>query len=153
MIAGSESISHSVTSITFQIKSKISIFSISYINCLESQAYGNPEIFKKLQKEMTNYGFFSNKNKNELFTKGILQSFDYLNYIIKEGLRLDNPSFDTFGYKTYDDVEICGVPIPKNTGIFLNTQIWTSSIIKKFPYHISNLSRFILKVQDFMLWY
>ena len=55
---------------------------------------------------MRNYGFFDNKDINKLFTKEIIQQFDYLNYVIKEGLRCDNPSFDTFGYKTYDDVEI-----------------------------------------------
>lgn len=66
---------------------------------------------------MKNFGFFDSKDINKLFTKEIIQQFDYLNYVIKEGLRYDNPSFDTFGYKTYDDVEICGVPLPKNTGI------------------------------------
>lgn len=35
--------------------------------------------------------------------------------MIKETLRLDNPAVNTFGYETFHNVEICGVPIPKGT--------------------------------------
>lgn len=47
-------------------------------------------------------------------------SCSYLEYVIKESLRHDPPTIDSVSYKTYADVEICGVSIPKDMLIFID---------------------------------
>mmetsp|Transcript_28546 Transcript_28546/g.32629 ORF Transcript_28546/g.32629 Transcript_28546/m.32629 type:complete len:422 (+) Transcript_28546:174-1439(+) len=106
MIAGSDTSSHATTSLLYFLK--------------KSDACGNPHIHKKVMAELADHGFLQGADNKHLFTKESIQELNYLNYFIKEGLRYDNPTFDTFGYRTYQDVEICGVPIPKNTEIRLD---------------------------------
>lgn len=59
------------------------------------------------------------KVKNTIFEmkldNEILADCDYLAYVIKESLRMDSPSMLSTLYSTYEDVEVCGVKIPKDT--------------------------------------
>lgn len=48
-------------------------------------------------------------------TKEKINSLNYLNNVVKETMRIDSPAAETFIYKATEDIEICGVPIPKGT--------------------------------------
>lgn len=50
-----------------------------------------------------------------------MNELDYLSYVIKEVLRIDGPAVESLPYKSLADIEICGVPIPKDKLIFMNT--------------------------------
>ena len=94
MIAGTDTSSHTITTILFYLK-----------KC--------PEVERKLREHLKSHGFNSKANPHEVITKEKIQELDYLNYVIREALRMDSPSVDTFGYEAYEDVVICGVPISK----------------------------------------
>ena len=53
-------------------------------------------------------------------TKENIYNWDYLNYVVKEALRIDPPASETLPYKALEDIEIWGIPIPKNSYITLN---------------------------------
>lgn len=59
---------------------------------------------------------------------------DYLNYVVKESMRIDPPTFATTSYKTLENLTICGVPVAKGTKLSVNIgKTWllskTSSIL------------------------
>jgi cholesterol 24(S)-hydroxylase len=72
-----------------------------------------PDKMKKVREELKNHGFFNFDDLNSAFAVDNINSLDYLTYVIKETLRLDGPAMESLKYKTYEDVVICGVPIPK----------------------------------------
>lgn len=96
MIAGTDTSAHAVISILYFLKKY-------------------PDVEHKLRTELTNTGLSYGSDPRERITKKKLQEIDYLNYVIKEALRMDSPTVATFGYQTLEDVEICSVTIPKNT--------------------------------------
>jgi len=72
-----------------------------------------PESLKKLREELESHGFTKNADPKELFNLDNISSLDYLANVIKEGMRIDSPSIETFAYSAYEDIEICGVPLSK----------------------------------------
>ena len=55
----------------------------------------------------------------DLITNKFIQETNYLHYVVKEALRIDNPIPWTIEYFCVDDVKLCGVPIPKGTKVYI----------------------------------
>nr|AOQ25838.1 CYP5680A1 protein [Moneuplotes crassus] len=72
------------------------------------------QIKDKLREELKTKGL-DKGIKLEDITSDKVQEVDYLNYVIKETMRMDTPTIDSFGYQAYEDITICGVPISKGT--------------------------------------
>ncbi|CAI2366495.1 unnamed protein product [Moneuplotes crassus] len=96
-IAGYDPTSHALASILFNIKA-------------------NERVFTKVMKEVkSNY----DRNEKSIDAKRkMLDSCEYLDMTIKESLRHSNPAFFSLGYKSLDEISICGVTIPKGATIF-----------------------------------
>lgn len=75
----------------------------------------NPETLVKLRQELKENGLTKDSNFKEVLTIDVVQNLDYLTMIVKEALRMDSPTFESFTYKAYQDVKICDVDIPKDT--------------------------------------
>ena len=95
--AGFDTVSHEMTNITYQL-------------------YKNPEVWIKLQKEVTEIL----NNKIENITKDSLDSFHFLNLFIKECQRIDGVATASFNQMAYQDFEVDGVKILKGTHIQYN---------------------------------
>ncbi|CAI2386469.1 unnamed protein product [Moneuplotes crassus] len=80
----------------------------------------NPEALQKLKDELTNNGLTRNEDFEKNCTLENIQNCTYLNCVIKETLRRENPASVTFEYKVKQDIQICGVPIQKNEDIRLD---------------------------------
>ena len=104
VVAGTETTSRTIVSILYYLK-----------KC--------PDKLAKLKKELKDHGFDKNTDWANLDVDRVL-ALDYLLCCIKEGLRIDSPVVEVFNYYTYDDIEICGVPIPKDT--FIKPEIVTA---------------------------
>ena len=65
--------------------------------------------------EIESFGISKDESTDNLFTRENLQQMDYLNYVVKETLRLDDPVYESLNYCAVQDTQICGVPIPKDT--------------------------------------
>ena len=46
--------------------------------------------------------------------------WEYLNYVVKECLRINPPTQASTSYEATEDITICGVPIKNKTQIYLN---------------------------------
>ena len=100
--AGHDTSSHGIFSIIF--------YMIKHRNVLKN-------VFEEIQE------IFGNPKPNEissLLTLERLDNLDYLSYVIKETLRYDNPASILLGYKAITEVTLCGVPIPKDSKIFVS---------------------------------
>lgn len=75
----------------------------------------NKQKLQKLLDELESFGIKKFTNIDSLITKENIQNMDYLNYVVKEALRLDGPIYESLDYAAKQDTEICGVPIPKDT--------------------------------------
>jgi cytochrome P450 len=84
MFAGAETASHCLTSCLYYLKKR-------------------PKTYEKLMEEITSKGFFKFEDK---FTLEMIDDMDYLNYVIKEALRLDVPAMNSLPYMCNQDVEI-----------------------------------------------
>ena len=104
MFAGMETSSHSMTSALYFL-------------------HKNPDKLAILLKELEDAGLKRFEKHNDLYTLEKMQELNYLNYVVKEALRLDGPAFDSLNHCTYEDVRICGVPIPKGTILRLDMQV------------------------------
>ena len=87
-----DTISHLISSCLFQLKK-------------------NPDTLSKLMECCDNWGITNVDKSNASSLKDIYENCDYLNYVVKETLRLDGPAVISDLYYTKDEVEICGVPI------------------------------------------
>lgn len=76
-----------------------------------------PHTLEKLREELTNCGFTKDCDYSEQYTVDKIQSCTYLNCVIREGLRIDTVVVGSGEYGAYEDIEVCGVPIPKGTKI------------------------------------
>ena len=65
--------------------------------------------------EFKSNGFDGSKSSKNLFTMENIQKLDYLNYVVKEGIRIDGPGIESLNYEAYEDLVICGVPISKGS--------------------------------------
>ena len=70
--------------------------------------------YDNLIKNLISWGTLNFDGSLKSITKENLNNWDYLNYIIKEALRIDPPAVETIPYKALEDIEICGIPIPKD---------------------------------------
>ncbi|CAI2365801.1 unnamed protein product [Moneuplotes crassus] len=79
-----------------------------------------PSTLSKLKQELAQHGFTKGCDLGQMFTMENIQKLEYLSYVIKEVLRIDAPIPTTMNYYAFKDVEICDVPIPKGTLIYLD---------------------------------
>ena len=79
------------------------------------QLHKHPNILEKLHENLKSHGVLSLDPNEESKLKDIFEDCDYLNYVIKEGLRFDPPSPHTLPYFVKEDITICGVPISKGS--------------------------------------
>lgn len=79
-----------------------------------------PLVLKKLREELKENGFTKGVDIKEICTMEKVQDLDYMTNVIKEAMRIDSPVSETFPYTCLEDVEICGVPLPKDTMIKLD---------------------------------
>ena len=101
LFAGFDTLSHWITSCLFQLKKY-------------------PETSQKLIESLNKWGIIDVDKSKGSSLKDIYENCDYLNYVIKETLRLDAPTVMSLLYYTKDEVEICGVPLSKGTMINTN---------------------------------
>lgn len=79
----------------------------------------NPEIYLKLMEELRTNGVIKAiKDKN--ISMPMMAKCEYLNYVIKESLRIDPPTITSHPYQAFKDTSICGVEIPESTKIQIN---------------------------------
>ena len=76
LVGGTESTAHTLTSILYFLKK-------------------NPEKYDVLMKELSQYGFKRFNESLESFEKENLHEVNYLNYTIREALRMDAPFFES----------------------------------------------------------
>ena len=101
LFAGFDTISHLITSCLFQLKKY-------------------PETLQKLMESTNKWGIINVDKSKGSSLKDIYENCEYLNYVIKETLRIDAPTVLSVLYYAKDEVEICGVPISKGTVINTN---------------------------------
>lgn len=76
-----------------------------------------PKVKERLLKEFADHGIVKGCNVSEKITIENIQSMDYLANVMKETLRIDPTVISSIFYETYQDTEVCGVPIDKGTVI------------------------------------
>ena len=113
ILAGSETSSHGIVSTLFLLKKF-------------------PQTFQKLKDELTENGITGEYIREGKLKMDDLQNLDYLNCVVKESLRCDNPATDVFAYKALEDVTICGVEIPK--GMLFRNEIHGTHYNDKYWY-------------------
>ena len=79
-----------------------------------------PHWLDKLIQELKNWGILNINGSLKLLTKDTVNEWDYLSYVVKEALRIDPPAVETIPYKSTQNVEIWGIPIPKDSIIVFN---------------------------------
>ena len=130
-VASAETSSHTATSMMYYLKKY-------------------PDVMKKLEAELLTHfeKFTDNEGK---ITKEKIQELDYLNNVLKETLRIDPPGIESLLYKTYEDITICGVDIPKNMPIVIdilsahyNKEEWIDPF-KFIPERFDSGSKYFLK--------
>ena len=97
-------------------------FSTTYHN-LSSTLYYLYKYPQKLNilKESLCKSNISNINVNdEESLKDLYENCNYLNYVVKEGLRIDPPVFASIFYQPKQNIEIWGLEIDKNTILAVN---------------------------------
>ena len=84
------------------------------------QLMKNSEAMSKLKKSFIQHKItqIDKQDKNQL--KDIYENWDYLNYVIKETLRIDGPATQALLYNFKKDTTICGVPFSKGQKIYPN---------------------------------
>ena len=98
MLAGTETSSHAIGSAIYFLKK-------------------NPKCLTKLMDEFESNGFSRSGHSEDYYSLDNIHKMDYLNYVVKEALRIDTPGVESLLYKTKENVVICGVPIKKNTHV------------------------------------
>ena len=79
-----------------------------------------PKWYEKLVNELKACNALNQDGTLNFISKEVINSWDYLSYVIKEALRIDPPAVETVPYKALQDVKICGIPIPKDSIIAFN---------------------------------
>lgn len=85
----------------------------------------NPEKLVKLMDELKSHGFTKDSNMDEALSWEKIDQLDYLNWCLKEGLRIDPPGVDSLGYECVEDVTLCGVPFKK--GQYMKINLYASN--------------------------
>ena len=79
----------------------------------------NPEIYVKVIDELKTHGI-DKAIENKSLKMPMMAKCEYLNYVIKESLRIDPPTITSHPYEAFKDTAICGVDIPQGTKIQIN---------------------------------
>ncbi|CAI2366649.1 unnamed protein product [Moneuplotes crassus] len=101
LFAGHDTTSHAISSAIYFLKK-------------------NPEADKKLREALATCGITKDTDYFTIETKEKIQSCEYLNYVIKETLRIDPPAFSSIVYEACRPITLVGVPIKKSESILLN---------------------------------
>ena len=101
LYAGFDTISHSITSCLFQLKK-------------------NPHVLENLKHSFENSRITEIDTSKLQSLKDIFENCDYLNYVVKETLRIDGPTMQGMMYYTKEDIKICGISFKKGTKIYPN---------------------------------
>lgn len=101
ILAGADTSAHGFCSTLYQLKK-------------------NPEKYDKLMAELKEHGFDQNTDMENFLNWERIDKLDYLNYCLKEGLRIDPPGVDSLGYEAVEDTEICGIPFKRGTYFKIN---------------------------------
>mmetsp|Transcript_14930 Transcript_14930/g.17270 ORF Transcript_14930/g.17270 Transcript_14930/m.17270 type:complete len:217 (+) Transcript_14930:406-1056(+) len=96
LVAGFDTTSHAITSILYQLKK-------------------SPSKLQKLVDELEAKGLNNVDPLDTETLKRLYEECDYLNYVIKEGLRIDPPATVGLKYQANQDVTLCGVHFEKGT--------------------------------------
>ena len=94
MLAGFDTVAHFLTSILHYLKK-------------------SPDKLDKLKKELDTIGLFDVENKSEQDLMQAYMECDYLNFVMKEVLRIDTPVMQSSLYEVFESTEICGVKLDK----------------------------------------
>ena len=73
----------------------------------------NSKCFDILKEELKKSGLFDIENKSNQELMRAYMECDYLNYVMKETLRIDTPILQSVLYEVYEDTQICGVKLVK----------------------------------------
>ena len=104
MLAGTETTSHIIVGMLYNLKKY-------------------PHTYEKLIQALSESGFKKFDEVNEqLFDKEKILKIDYLNYVVKEALRIDNSAIETLYYVTTQPFRICNVPV--ESGIRMKIDIF-----------------------------
>jgi len=79
-----------------------------------------PDWYKKLEIELREAGVTADSDLKASITKDVIHDATNLAFIVKEVLRIDPAGAKSLKYKAYEEVEICGVPIPKNSVVYIS---------------------------------
>lgn len=101
ILAGADTSAHSFCATLYQLKK-------------------NPEKLAKLMDELKAHGFDKDTDMEKVLCWEKIDKLDYLNFCLKEGLRIDPPGVDSLGYEALEDVEVCGIPFKKGTYFKIN---------------------------------
>mmetsp|Transcript_24842 Transcript_24842/g.27501 ORF Transcript_24842/g.27501 Transcript_24842/m.27501 type:complete len:460 (-) Transcript_24842:31-1410(-) len=93
----------------------------------------HPEWYNKLKTELEEAGVTSNCDFEKSMTKDVIHDSPNLAYTIKETLRYDPAGSRSLKYSNLSDINICNIPIPKNSQIFISIQSAHYNKIQ-FPY-------------------
>ncbi|CAI2366208.1 unnamed protein product [Moneuplotes crassus] len=74
-----------------------------------------PHTLKKFREELVKCGFKKDCDYSKQYTVENIQNCTYLNSLVRETLRRDTVVPSGGDYSTNENIEICGVPIPKGT--------------------------------------
>ena len=85
--------------------------------------YKYPRVLKKLKDSLDKGGFSDIDILQDSFLKDMFEQCDYLNYVSKEGLRIDPPAFGSLFYYAKENIEIWGTPIDRGRIISINWMI------------------------------
>ena len=101
LFAGFDTISHLITSCLLQLKK-------------------NPDVLENLKDSLHKSGIAGVDASKTQNLKDLYEDWDYMNYVIKETLRIDGPAMQCIMYYVKEDLTICGVPFKKGTKIHPN---------------------------------
>ena len=79
-----------------------------------------PDKLRKLIDSLEANGIMQYQDNKNTITKEKIQEIDYLNYFVREALRIDGPSISGLPYEAKEDITICSVKLPKGSEVQLD---------------------------------
>ena len=81
----------------------------------------NPRVLNKLLSGLKLNGITDISTDDESSLKETYEQWDYLNYVVKEGIRIDPPVMNSLVYNVKENIEIWGVPLDKGSKVLIQT--------------------------------